>query len=165
MKKNWKKIIIVVMCIMMIVAGLCMTVNAKSNVPRNGKYIDSQGYIYIMKHGKPRTGWFKYHGKVYYGHKTKSACYPKGSVAQNTFRVRHNRMYYFNNKGEKITKSTRYIGLRKGRTSVHYVYMPGSRWERYNAKHRRFQYLDRRTGKWRDMGMQVYPYGWIDWQE
>ena len=165
MKKNWKKLIITALCVIMIVSTFAVSTFAKSSVPRNGRYIDSQGYIYIMKHGKPRTGWFKYHGKVYYGHKTKSACYPKGSVAQNTFRVKHNRMYYFNDKGEKITKSTRYIGLRKGRTSVHYVYMPGSRWERYNAKHRRFQYLDRRTGKWRDIGMQCYPYGWIDWQE
>lgn len=165
MKKNWKKLVITALCVIMVVSTFAVSTFAKSSVPRNGRYIDSQGYIYIMKHGKPRTGWFKYHGKVYYGHKTKSACYPKGSVAQNTFRVKHNRMYYFNDKGEKITKSTRYIGLRKGRTSVHYVYMPGSRWERYNAKHRRFQYLDRRTGKWRDIGMQCWPYGWIDWQE
>lgn len=165
MKKNWKKLVIAALCVIMIVSTFAVSTFAKSSVPRNGRYIDGQGCVYIMKHGKPRTGWFKYHGKTYYGHKTESACYPKGSVSQNTFRVKHNRMYYFNDKGEKITKSTRYIGLRKGRTSVHYVYMPGLRWERYNAKHKRFQYLDRRTGKWRDIGMQCWPYGWIDWQE
>ncbi len=163
MKKNWKKLVIAALCIIMIVSIFGVSTFAKSSVPRNGRYIDGQGCVYIMKHGKPRTGWFKYHGKTYYGHKTESACYPKGSVSQNTFRVKHGRMYFFNNKGEKITRDIDYVKLRHHRTSVHYVLIPGTPWMRYNAKHKRYQYL--RGSKWCDVGMQCYPNGWIDWQK
>ena len=157
-----KKILLLLVVIMMIVA----VTPAYAKTPRNGKVMDSQGNIYIYKHGKLQTGWFKYHGQTYYGHKTKSACYPKGAVARNTYRVRHGRMYYMKNSGAKQTKDSKYITLNRHRTSVHYIYAPGlqNRGYRYNANHKRFQYLDGK-GKWRDTGMQVWPEGMIDWQE
>lgn len=148
---------------MVAVLLVCMVTEAKT--PRNGRTRDAQGNIYIYKHGKLQTGWFKYHGKTYYGHKTKSACYPKGSVARNTYRVRNGRMYYLTDTGAKLTKDSRYIGLYKHHTSVHYIYAPGmgGRRYRYNAGHRRYQYLQD-NGKWTDTGNQCWPWGMIDWQ-
>lgn len=166
MKK--KRIIAVLIMVIMValLVGAVTATTASAKTPRNGKVMDSQGNIYIYKHGKLQTGWFKYHGKTYYGHKTKSACYPKGSVARNTYRVRHGRMYYMKNSGAKQTKDSKYITLNRHRTSVHYIYAPGlqNRGYRYNANRKRFQYLDGK-GKWKDTGMQCYPVGMIDFQE
>lgn len=155
-----KKLIILITFLVILTA---IPVSAK--VPRNGKYTDAQGHIYIMKHGKPRTGWFKYHGKWYYGHKTSSPSYPKGSVTTDAFRIRGSRIYYFQHNGKKMEHSSRYIYLRRGGTSVKYIYYgdTGARW-RYNARAHRYQYLHPRTGKWEDLGMQCWPDGQIDEQ-
>ena len=84
-----KRIIILLVAIMMIIT--VTPVQAKT--PRNGKVTDKAGNTYIYKHGKLQTGWFKYKGNIYYAHKTKSACYPKGSICKRTYRVRGKRMY------------------------------------------------------------------------
>ena len=133
--------------------------------PRNGRVTDNAGNTYVYKHGKLQTGWFTYHGKRYYGHKTKSRLYPKGAICKNAYRVKNGKMYYFGDDGAKQTRSSRYITLNKHSTSVHYIHAPGMiRRYRYNANHRRYQYLNDK-GKWKDTGMQCWPYGMIDWQE
>ena len=144
-----------------VLAALLVCMIAEASTPRNGRTRDAQGNIYIYKHGRLQTGWFKYHGKWYYGHKSKSVMYPKGAVARNTYRVRNGRMYYFTDSGAKLVKSTKFIKLFRGRTSVHYIQIPGSD-DRFNARTQRWQRLV--NGKWKDTGMQCWPYGWIDWQ-
>lgn len=96
MKNNWKKIFIIAMCMMMIV-GSSLTVNAK---PRTGKYVDAQGHIYIYdKNGRPKTGYFTYRGKHYYGHKTSTKKYPKGSVTVSL--VKSLPLLFYQIKGEQ----------------------------------------------------------------
>ena len=151
------------LAIFTLITALALPVSAKTT--RNGRVQDSHGNVYILRHGKPRTGWFTYHGKRYYGHKTGSKNYPKGSVSTNTYRVKHGKLYYFGPTGAKQTKDSRYITLNRHSTSVHYIYSPGMirRW-RYNANHKREQYLTD-NGKWVDLeGMQYWPEGLIDWQ-
>lgn len=147
----------------LLVTAVAITAEAKT--PRNGKYADKAGHIYILRHGKPRTGWFRYHGKLYYGHKTSSTSYPKGSVTTDAFRIRNGRLYYMQHDGRKMTHSSEFIKLRKGGTSVRYIYFAdeGSRW-RYNARLHRYQSKDPGTGRWEDVGMQCWPYGQIDAQ-
>ena len=126
---------------------------------------DFEGRIYSAE-----RGYFEAGGKTYYAHKTKSQMYEVGELLTNGYRVRHGKMYYFGPDGAMITRktsrnrTTRYIDFNKD-GSVHYVYPAGygEVLERYNANHRRFQV--RKNGKWVDEGMQVWPYGWIDWQE
>lgn len=160
-----KKIMAAVLCVMMVAAFFATSVSAKNTVPRNGMYTDAQGNTYIYKHGKMRLGWVTYKGHRYYCHYSKSRMYPKGAIAKNTYRVKNNKLYYFDDKGRKITKDTRYIGLNRHSTSVHYIYAPGmgGRRYRYNANHKRYQYLTD-SGKWKDTGKRCYPYGMIDWQ-
>ena len=150
---------------LLIILILCMGIPASARTPRNGRYIDRTGHIYIMRNGKPRTGWFKYHGKTYYGHKTSSPSYPKGSVTTDAFRIRNNKIYYFKHNGQKMTHSSKYIELRRGGTSVKYIYYgdTGARW-RYNAKVHRYQVWNPGTGRYEDIGMQVWPDGSIDAQ-
>lgn len=116
------------------------------------------------------TGYFTVRGKTYYAHKTSSRMYKKGELLTNGYRVRHGKMYYFGADGAMITRktsrnrSTRYIDFNRD-GSVHYIYPAGrgTKKERYNANHRRYQV--RKHGKWKDVGQQVWPWGLIDWQE
>lgn len=158
--------LVLVGALAVLAVAILLTITVQAKTPHSGRVKDAQGNIYIYKHGKVQTGWFRYHGKMYYGHKTKSACYPKGSVARNTYRVKHGRMYYMGDTGARQTKNSRYIALNKCSKSVHYIYAPGmgGRRYRYNANHKRYQYLTD-NGKWNDIGMQCYPWGMIDWQE
>lgn len=148
-----------------VMAVLLACVIADAKTPRNGTITDKAGNTYIYKHGKLQTGWVHYKGDIYYAHKTKSYSFPKGSICKSTYRVRGHRMYYFDEHGKRLKKNTRYIALNKASKSVHYIYAPGheSRRYRYNANHKRYQYLTD-SGKWKDTGMQCWPYGWIDWQ-
>lgn len=75
-------------------------------------------------------------------------------------------MYYFDEHGKRLKKDSRYIGLNRASKSVHYIYAPGmgSRRYRYNANHKRYQYLQD-NGKWADTGHKCWPYGMIEWQE
>lgn len=115
------------------------------------------------------TGYFTVRGKTYYAHKTSSRMYKKGELLTNGYRVRNGKLYYFGHDGAMITRktsrnrSTRYIDFNRD-GSVHYIYPAGrgTKKERYNANHRRYQV--KRHGKWKDTGMQVWPYGLIDHQ-
>ena len=157
-------IVAIVLVVAMVFILSCICAEAKT--PRNGMDTDRAGNTYIYKHGRLQTGWVHYKGNVYYAHKTSSVCYPKGSICKSTYRIRGERMYYFDGKGKRLKKDSRYISLNKASKSVHYIYSPGigGRRYRYNANHRRYQYL-RGKGKWTDTGMQCWPYGMVDWQE
>ena len=141
-----RRIVLVIACAMAFMLAtmlVCMIAEGKNILFAE----DFEGRIYSAE-----RGYFEAGGKTYYAHKTKS------------------KMYYFGADGAMITrktsrnKTTRYIDFNKD-GSVHYVYPAGygEVRERYNANRRRFQVL--KHGKWRDTGMQVWPYGWIDWQE
>lgn len=158
-KKTFITFLILVTCFTFV----AVPASAKTKIPRNGKYIDAQGHIYIMKHGKPRTGWFTYHGKRYYGHKTSSLSYPKGSVTTDAIRIKNNKMYYFGHDGKKQTKSSRYITLNRHSTSI--KYLTAGRMTRYNANKRTYQWLNPNSGRWEDTGMLCLPYGSIDFQK
>jgi hypothetical protein len=126
--------------------------------------MDEEGRIYSTQ-----TGYFTVHGKTYYAHKTKSHMYKRGELLTNGYRVRNGKMYYFGPDGAMVTRktsrdrSTRYIDFNRD-GSVHYIYPAGrgTKKERYNANYRRYQV--KKHGKWRDTGMQVWPYGLIDHQ-
>jgi hypothetical protein len=150
------------MILMLILALLICTLPVMAKVPRNGKHIDREGNVFIMRHGKPRTGWFRYHGKWYYGHRTNSRLYPKGSCTAGEFRFKGRKLYYFNNDGTKLTHSTEFIALNRHSTSVKYI--RSGRMTRYNVKRRRYQWLNPNTRKWQDLGMQCLPYGSLDEQ-
>ena len=172
MKINWKRIIIIAMCLITVI-GTSLTVNAK---PRTGRYIDAQGHIYIYgKNGKPKTGYFTYHGKHYYGHKTNSKKYPKGSVTTKQFRIRSgNRWYAYNFQGIRYEKSYSYrwgrfkrrksLTIRKDHTVKYVWQIISTRARRYSTAERRMQY-EVIGNKWKTIeGMQFIPDGWVDWQ-
>ena len=174
MIKNWKKLVIAALCMMIVVAFFATSVSAK---PKNGRWTDPKtGYVYIMKNGKPRTGYFKYHGKHYYGHKTSSRKYPKGSVTRGQFRIRSgNRWYAYSVRGTRYEKD-HYIRwgrfkirpdlkIRKDHT-VKYVYcITSTSYMRYSTKELRMQ-EEALSGGWRTIeGMQFIPYGWVDYQK
>lgn len=152
------------LAIMLALLIACMITEAKT--PRNVMITDKAGNTYIYKHGRMQTGWIKYKGNIYYAHKTKSACYSKGSICKRTYRVRGKRMYYFDEKGRRLKKDSRYIELNKASKSVHRIFAPGISGKRwcYNANHQRYQELDK-NGRWVEVGSQCWPYGMIDWQE
>jgi len=162
MRKNKVFRLISIMAIVIMVISMCSIVEAKSTTGLMGQ--DSEGRLYSTQ-----TGYFTVRGKTYYAHHSKSQMYDKGELAVNTYRVRHNKMYYFGRDGAMIThkssrnRKTRYIDFNKD-GSVHYIYPAGWRVsnERYNANRHRFQKY--KNGKWYDTGMQCWPYGWIDWQ-
>ena len=164
MKTLKKYLFKILICTLLCTMILAIPAFAKrSKVPRNGKYIDPTGHIYIMKHGKPRTGYFTFPGKTYYGHKTSSSSYPKGSCTADALIIRHGKMYYFKSNGQKQTKSSRYITLNRHSTSV--KYLTAGRMSRYNANRHCYQWLNPNSGRWEDTGMLCYPYGSIDWQK
>lgn len=125
---------------------------------------DDQARIYST-----RLGYFTVRGKTYYAHHSRSAMYEKGELLTNGYRVRNNKLYYFGPDGAMITrktprnKSTRYIDFNRD-GSVAIISPAGyyEKTERYNANRHRFQVL--KKGKWIDEGMQVWPYGMIDFQ-
>ena len=125
---------------------------------------DAEGRIFASD-----TGYIKINGKTYYAHCSKSRMYEKYELLTNGYRVRNNKLYYFGADGAVITRktsrdrTTRYIDFNRD-GSVHYIYPAGcgEPYERYNANHRRYQV--KRHGKWKDTGMQVWPYGLIDHQ-
>lgn len=154
---------ITIMAVIIMIFSMCVTAEAKIGTGLMGE--DCEGRYFSTQ-----TGYFTVQGKTYYAHKTKSQMYEVGELATSTYRVRGGKMYYFGADGAMLTrkspreKLSRYIDFNKD-GSVHYIYPAGYRtkYERYNANRHRFQVY--KHGKWRDEGMQVYPYGWIDWQE
>lgn len=173
MKLKTKKrvaVALVILILAMLAAMMTISVSAKTRIPRNGKYIDAAGHIYIMRHGKPRLGHFRYKGRLYYGHRTSSATYPKGSCTAGDMRIeKGNRWYAYGTDGAMIRKD---MYVKKGRTkrilqldirsrdhTVRYVYgtARGSIGSRYSTAEGRMQYQDDK-GKWRSYeGMPYYP--------
>lgn len=139
---------------------ICMITEAKTG----GMYVTAEGRYFSTE-----TGYFAVRGKTYYAHHSRSQMYEKGELLTNGYRVHNGKMYYFGPDGAMITRktsrnrTTRYIDFNRD-GSVHYIYPAGrgEKYERYNANRQRFQVLEH--GKWRDTGMQCWPYGWIDWQ-
>lgn len=160
---------------MLLIVAVVVIIAAMSASPADAKKVKDgkrvvNGYVYIFKHGKPRTGHFRYKGKWYYGHKTGSATYPKGSCTAGDMRVeKGNKWYAYGTDGAMIRKD-QYV--RKGRTrkilqldirskdhTVRYVYgtARGSIGSRYSTKEWRMQYLDD-DGEWKTYeGMPYYP--------
>ena len=146
-----------------------LAVPAQAKAPRNGKYIDKYGNIFIMKDGKPRTGHFRYKGKWYYGHKTDDGPYWKGSCTAGEMRVeRGNKWYAYGLDGAMIRKD-QYVhrgrkrilqlDIRSRNHTVRYVYgtARGSIGSRYSTREGRMQFLDD-DGEWRTYeGMPYYP--------
>lgn len=153
--------------ILTIIFSMAMAVEAKSDLyfstgkVKEGFVQDRQGNLYIYKNYKEQTGWISYRGHRYYAHKSKSYCCPTGSLSVNTYRVEKDKIYYLCGHGEMLTKSTKYIKLNRD-NSVKYIYIPGDPTTRYNVKHTRYQ--TKENGKWKDTGMECYPYWLIDWQ-
>lgn len=132
----------------------------------------STGSICVTSEGRyfsEEAGYFQIEGRIYYAYHSKSAMYEKGELATNVYRVRNDKLYYFGPDGAMVTRKTsrnrmtRYMDFNAD-GSVHYIYPAGRGevWERYNANRHCFQ--EYKDGKWQDTGMQVWPYGWIDWQ-
>lgn len=150
------------MAIMIALLLVCMITEARTTTGLMGSTEEGQYFSTDL-------GYFTVHGKTYYAHHSRSAMYKKGELLTNGYRVRNGKMYYFGPDGAMITRktsrnrTTRYIDFNKD-GSVHYIYPAGrgEKYERYNANRQRFQ--EYKDGKWRDTGMQVWPYGWIDWQ-
>lgn len=177
MKKNWKKLIVTALCVLMIAAFFATSVTAKSKAPRNSKYIDKAGHVYIMKHGKPRTGYFKYHGKYYYGHKTSSKKYPKGSVTQGQFRIKSpGKWYAYDVNGAQIRKDyyvrkgykkILQLDIRHRNKTVRYVYNTSRArlGRRYSTALMREQYKNDSDDWITIEGMQYLPdEDWVDFQ-
>ena len=179
MKEKRSTAILIVTTILTIAfLSIFFCIMAEAKTPRNGKYVDTQGHIYIMSHGKPKTGYFKWHGKWYYGHWTSSKQYPKGSVTVGQFRIKSpGKWYAYGQDGAMIRHDT-YV--RKGRTqkikeldirsrnkTVRYIYGTSRTrlGTRYSTSLMRMQYMDE-NGKWKtEEGMQYIPDpDWVDMQ-
>lgn len=161
--KKWMVKIFAVMAIVAVMVGIHPDIDAyakKCHTILVGT--DCMGHTFIEQDGKQMRGYFKIGSKTYYGHKTKSYAYPKGSICKNEYRVRNGKLYYFDDNGVMVRKNTRKLPMTKFNKngSVHYIYMKNYR---YNANHKRYQYRNK-DGKWVDVGMQCYPQGIIDWQ-
>ena len=59
-----KSSIIVAIVLAAAMAFLLCCICAEAKTPRNGRTQDAQGNVYIYKHGRLQTGWFKYRGKT-----------------------------------------------------------------------------------------------------
>lgn len=117
---------------------------------------DAEEDTTISIDGRTRTGWFKLKGRTYYAYRT-----GKHELARNCYRLRHGKLYYLGDDGAVLTKSERYIVLHHDH-SVKWVNISGMEGIlRFNADRRRYQYRDK-NGKWKDTGMQCWPYGMID---
>ena len=169
-----RKAAIVVMMMAMILSSICV-VEAKKTTPRNGWYTDYSG-TYYYRNGKPKTGYFKVHGKTYYGHKTNSVRYPKGSITKGQMRIRNGKWYAFRTDGARYDKDAYVndgrrkipeIDIRSRDHTVRYVYETARTrlGYRYSTREKRLQQIDD-NGKWRTVeGMQFIPSGWVDWQK
>ena len=124
---------------------------------------DTEGNLYILRHGKKQTGLIRYRGNIYYAHRTKSACYPVGSLATDSFKEIDGDWYYFGKTGKAQKHDNRYIDIRSRNSTVRAFFIPGTgRQQRYYTRDK--QYQVRRGHKWVPVGMQTYPYGQMDMQ-
>lgn len=137
---------------------------------------DAHGHIYILKNGKPRTGYFYYHGKLYYGHRTGSKKYPKGSCTAGDMRIRNGKWYAFDVYGRRIERDQYRIkgrnrkilvlDIRHKNKTVRYIYGTTRRTlgTRYSTAEMRMQ-EEVTFGKWRTIeGMPFLP-DYVDLQK
>lgn len=129
----------------------------------SGRIESPDGNLYLVKSGRICTGLTKYRGRLYYGHRSKSACYPLGSLAVDCLRIEGGRWYYFGHNGKALNRDTQYFDVRSADSTVRYFFIPGTgKRQRYNTALERYQ---RKVGNhWEDMGMQCYPQAMMDWQ-
>lgn len=149
----------------------------KERQPVHGIIGDESGNLYIFKHGKLMTGYFKFEGHWYYGHKTSIPGSPRGSLTQGKIRLRDggNRWYaYESYTGQLITNDfyvrrghRKWISLKLNKdNSIRYIFGTTleTRNERYSTAERRWQ-IRSRSGRWYTPEQnQTIPYDWIDWQ-
>lgn len=96
------------------------------------------------------SGWF---GR-YYVHQD-------GTVTRNGYRWKGKKLYYFDNDGKYITRSTRWIILNND-NSVKYIRFPYSN-ERYNVKRQIYQIW--KDGHWKETGHQTNVWWMCDWRK
>lgn len=156
-----------IMLLVIIMLSIIFTMPVYAKTTKNGKVI-RDGYVYILKNGKPRTGYFKYKGNWYYGHKTKGR-YPKGSVTQGEIRRKDFHCWYaYDNDGKRINydyyakkgkKRILELDIRRKDHTVRHIYGVSrcTLGTRYSTKEMRMQYCDE-NGKWRTIeGMPFMP--------
>ena len=113
--------------------------------------------------GEKITGLIRYRGNIYYGHREGTPAHPVGSLALDCFKMVDGDWYYFGKDGKAQKHDSRYIDIRSRNRTVRYIYTPGTnRKQRYSTREERYQV--KKHGKWMTVGMQVYPYGQMDWQ-
>lgn len=142
--------------------------------PFDGIIGDEDGFIYVFKNGKLMTGYFKFEGNWYYGHKT-NGNYPRGAVTMGQMRIRgRNNWYAYDIDGRQICND---VYIRQGKNKkvkqlqlakdnrVLYVYDTAkANRERYSTEDRRWQ-MKKRNGKWHTPEqMQSIPGDWVDFQ-
>lgn len=193
MKHKTRRKILTLISLMLLIANLavacgfiCLKAEARTypgitmeqvskDRPFDGIVGDENGFMYVYKKGKLQTGYFRFEGHWYYGHKT-SGSYPKGSVTMGQMRIRNgNRWYAYDTDGKQICND---VYIHKGRfrkvkqlqlakdNRVLYVYETAaiSRGERYSTRDRRWQ-QECTAGHWyTPEQMQTIPGDWVDFQ-
>lgn len=127
-------------------------------------YTEYDGNSFIEgRDGEKITGLVRYRGNIYYGHREGTPEHPVGSLARDCIKMIGRDWYYFGRDGKAQKHDSRYIDIRSRNRTVRYIYIPGTnRKQRYNTREERYQV--KRHGRWTTVGMQVYPYGQMDWQ-
>lgn len=174
--KRTRKIALIGALLCIIITGIILifAITAEATErPVNIKVRNADGDLFYIKETggrwQFRTGYFHVNGNLYYGHHSRSASYPTGSLATDCFRVRKmygkDKVFYFTKTGAALCKDTRYIKLNHNdpAPSIRCWYVPGTGFkERYNCLIQRYQVKER--GHWKSVGHQIWPYGQIDWQ-
>ena len=125
-----------------------------------GIFRDVHDNRYIVQDDRIQYGEIHYRRNWYYAYKTSRPGKPRGSLCECAFRILgRNRWKYYTANGTALKQSNRYIKLYDfwGKY-VHYIYVPGTNWtQRYNCKSERYEIRkNRRSRKWREVGMQFY---------
>ena len=142
-------------CAAIIAALMIVTIVAEAKEknstvhPVNGWFTDENGNSYYYQNGKAKTGYFKIGNRNYYGHKTGTKEYPKGSVTKGQFRIKGGKWYAYGGTGARYEKSVySYKGRQKrlqldiGKDhAVRYVYQTNMtrRGYRYSTRLKRWQ--------------------------
>ena len=191
MKKNWKKLAIAALCVMILEVACSASVFAKDTAkddksgvtfeqmaaqkPLEG-IVEHKGHYYIYKRGRMLTGKVKYRGKWYYCHKTASKDYPYGSMVRGMMRIEPgNKWYAYCWDGHMYTSNVYYrkgrfkkiLGVEINRKThcVKYVYQTAAinRGWRYSTAELRWQ-REIMYGRYKTVeSMQTIP-DWVDQQ-
>jgi len=124
-----------------------------------GIFRDVQDNRYIIQDDRIQHGIVHYRHNWYYAYKTSRPGKPRGSLCECAFRMYgHNKWRYHKEGGAALKQSNRYITIDDYTKYVKYIYVPGTNWtQRYNCKSERYEIRkNRRSRKWREVGMQFY---------